>query len=257
VSQVAEPPPVTSTERPPRRRRRGPFSRSSLTRDILEVLALALALYIIITFALQTVRVEGTSMVPTLDNSDLLFADKISYHLHAPDRGDIVILEPPDDPTKDFIKRVIGLPGDHLKILSNYLASSSAKPRAAVEVQPNGQGAWQVLNEPYLPDQTKDPWIEMTNCCTSDGRASPEPNELVVPTDQYFVLGDNRNASKDSRTIGLIPRNKILGRAWLRIWPLGRFGFLGSGPTLTAALMLPLPLWKIRVRVRRRRNPAG
>lgn len=235
---------------PPKRPR---SRRSSLARDIIEVLLLALALYIIITFALQTVRVDGTSMVPTLDDGNLLFADKVSYHLHAPNRGDIVILEPPDDPTKDFIKRVVGIPGDVLQIVPDY-RDGSGHTRAAVEVKPNGQGPWQVLQEPYLPDQTKDPWTSETACCGPDGHFSSTPTPFTIPTDQFFVMGDNRNASKDSRMIGLIPRDKILGRAWLRIWPLGRFGFLGSGPSLTAAAVLPFPLLTVRRRRRVRRR---
>ena len=236
---------------PPRPRRRLPSLRGSLLRDVVEVLALALALYIIITFALQTVRVDGTSMVPTLQNGDLLFADKLSFHLHAPNRGDIVILEPPTDPTKDFIKRVIGIPGDVIEIKSDY-SSGTDRPHTAVLIKPNGQGDFQVVNEPYLPDQTQDPWVDQVTCCTSDGHSSPSVNAITIPQDQYFVLGDNRNASRDSRAIGFIPKDKILGRAWIRIWPLSRLGFMGAGPTLTAAMVLPLPLGRF-VRRRRRR----
>ena len=217
------------------------------------MLALALALYIIITFALQTVRVDGLSMVPTLQNGDLLFADKLSYHLHSPNRGDIVILEPPTDPTKDFIKRVIGTPGDVIEIKPDYHTGSD-RPHAAVLIKPGGQGDFQVVQEPYLPDQGQDPWVDTASCCTADGHWSPQPNPITIPQDQYFVLGDNRNASKDSRVIGFIPKDKILGRAWVRIWPLNRLGFMGAGPTLTAALMLPLPLGRFIRRRRRRRG---
>ena len=233
---------------PPKRRR---SHRSSVTRDVIEVLLLAVALYVIITFALQTVRVDGTSMVPTLDDGNLLFADKISYHLHAPQRGDIVILQPPDAPNTDFIKRVIAIPGDKLKIVNDY-RDSTGRTRAAVEIKPNGQGNWQVLDEPYLPDQNTDPWTQETTCCGPDGRytAQPPADGITIPQDQYFVLGDNRNASRDSRMIGLIPRGNILGRAWLRIWPLSHLGFMGSGPTLVAAAVFPFGLFKLRRRLR-------
>ncbi|HET9052202.1 MAG TPA: signal peptidase I, partial [Candidatus Dormibacteraeota bacterium] len=174
---------------------------------------------------------------------------------------DIVILEPPTSPDQDFIKRVIGVPGDVLEIKPDYTKGGS-QPRAAVLVKPGGQGDWQVLGESYLPDQTADPWVDVTSCCTADGHSSPQPNPITIPQDQYFVLGDNRNASKDSRAIGLIPRDKILGRAWIRIWPFSHMGFLGPGPTLTAALALPLPIgrmaWRRRPRPRRpwfRRTP--
>lgn len=256
MTQLDAPPPAVEDEvipaAPSPRRRRFRPSRNALIRDVVEVLALALALYVIITYALQTVRVDGTSMVPTLSNGDLLFADKLSYHLHSPSRGDIVILEPPSNPDQDFIKRVIGVPGDVIEIKPDY-STNGSKPRAAVLIKPGGQGDFQVLDEPYLPDQTQDPWVDTASCCTADGRWSPQPNAITIPQDQYFVLGDNRNASKDSRAIGFIPRDKILGRALLRIWPLSHLGFLGSGPSLQAALIIPLPLGRLAWRRRRRR----
>jgi signal peptidase I len=257
VTQLDAPPPAVEDEvipaaPSPRKRRLRP-SRHNLVRDVIEVLALALALYIIITFALQTVRVDGTSMTPTLQNGDLLFADKLSYHLHSPSRGDIIILEPSSNPDQDFIKRIIGVPGDVIEIKPDY-SKNGSKPRAAVLVKPGGQGDFQVLDEPYLPDQTQDPWVDTASCCTPDGHWSPEPNPITIPQDQYFFLGDNRNASKDSRAIGFTPRNKILGRAWLRIWPLNHLGFMGSGPTLVAALALPLPLGRFGWKRRRRRG---
>lgn len=220
-------------------------------RDILEVLALAFALYIVIAFALQTVRVDGTSMEPTLQDTDLLFADKLSYHLHAPGRGDIIVLRPPDDPSKDFIKRVIAVPDDFVEIDGKH-PNTDGTTSPAVLIKSCETCAPQVLHEPYLPDQKKDPWSEMVFCCDSGGKATGEPTWLHVPQDQYFVLGDNRNHSRDSRSIGLIPRGNILGRAWVRIWPLSHFGFLGSGPSLSALAVVPLPFW-----LRRRRSDRG
>jgi signal peptidase I len=246
VSQVVVPPPPPKTKR----------GRRTLVRDIIEVLLLAVAIYLVIAFALQTVRVEGESMVPTLQNGDLLFANKISYHFHGPERGDIIVLKPPESPNRDFIKRVIGLPGDVLKIDGRYVdpKTPNAAPRAAVLVKPAGTGTWQVLQEPYLPDQKVDPWQEMTNCCDASGRATSVPTELQIPKDQYFVMGDNRNRSSDSRSIGLIPRDNVLGKAWIRIWPFSHFGFLGSGPALVPAgavvLALPLPFLKRRKQIR-------
>jgi signal peptidase I len=188
-------------------------------------------------------------MVPTLGNNDLLFADKLSYHLHSPDRGDIIVLKPPDEPNRDFIKRIVGIPGDTIEIDGHY--SQNGRQSTAVLVRPSGTTGFQVLQEPYLPDQTKDPWDEMTFCCDSGGHSTTEAQPLVIPKDMYFVLGDNRNRSRDSRFIGLIPRDNILGRAWIRIWPLSHLGFLGPGPTLAAAALLPLPLLALRRRRRR------
>jgi signal peptidase I len=177
---------------------------SSLLRELAEVVVLAVILYFGISFAVQTVHVEGLSMFATLDDNDYLIADKIAYRLHAPQRGDIIILRPPTDDSKDFIKRVIALPGERLLIRDG-------------QVLINGHR----LNEPYLPEN----WTSQANWGAPDG--------VVMPPNQYFVMGDNRNRSQDSRTFGPIGRDRIDGRAWFRIWPLNNFGNIYSKvPTL-------------------------
>ena len=217
-------------------------------RDVLEVLLIALILYIVIWSALQTVRVDGTSMVGTLQDQDLLLASKVSYDFGAnPSRGDIVVLIPPNDPTRDFIKRVIGLPGDTIEIDGSHQPTE-------VLIKPSSQGPWQLLSEPYLPQ----PWTTLDFCCRSDGTASASAQPLTIPSGEYFVMGDNRNFSSDSRSFGLVPRKNILAKAFLRIWPLNHFGGLGSGPTLQplngAALAVPAVLglagWRRRTRAR-------
>jgi len=177
---------------------------SSLLRELAEVVVLAVILYFGISFAVQTVHVEGLSMFATLDDNDYLIADKIAYRLHAPQRGDIIILRPPTDDSKDFIKRVIALPGERLLIRDG-------------QVLINGHR----LNEAYLPEN----WTTQANWGAPDG--------VVMPPNQYFVMGDNRNRSQDSRTFGPIGRDRIDGRAWFRIWPLNNFGNIYSKvPTL-------------------------
>jgi signal peptidase I len=183
---------------------------SSLLREVFEVVVLAVILYLGISFAVQAVHVEGLSMYATLDDNDYLIANKIDYRLHAPQRGDIIILRPPSDNSRDFIKRVIALPGEKLLILNGV-------------VYINGHR----LDEPYLPEA----WIQLNNWTGPDG-----PAGSVIPPNQYFVMGDNRNRSQDSRIFGPISRDRIDGRAWFRIWPIDHFGDIyGLKPTLECA----------------------
>ena len=183
---------------------------SSLLREVGEVVVLAIILYFGISLAVQAVHVEGLSMYATLDNNDYLIANKIDYRLHPPQRGDIIILRPPTDNSKDFIKRVIALPGEKLLIRDGYVYINGHK-----------------LDEPYLPEV----WTTLNN---------PPPwsvgDGAVIPANQYFVMGDNRNRSQDSRIFGPIGRDRIDGRAWFRIWPLDHFGNIYSRmPTLESS----------------------
>jgi signal peptidase I len=168
---------------------------TSLLRELAEVVVLAVILYFGISFAVQAVHVEGLSMFATLDDNDYLIANKIDYRLHAPQRGDIIILRPPTDNSKDFIKRIIALPGERILISDGIVYINGHK-----------------LDEPYLPEA----WTTLNNLYGPDG--------TVVPPNDYFVMGDNRNRSQDSRTFGFINRDAIDGRAWFRIWPLNHFG---------------------------------
>ncbi len=180
--------------------------QKSFFRDTLEIVFLALALYLVIQYAVQTVHVLGQSMYGTLHDNDLLVASKLSYKLHAPQRGDIIVFKPPNEDTRDFIKRVIAVPGDRLRIVQGV-------------VYINGE----VLQERYLPEK----WTT-NNSWPSDGR------DAIVPADHYFVMGDNRNHSSDSRTFGFIEMESILGKAEVRIWPLNEISLLNSRPTLAA-----------------------
>ena len=175
---------------------------SSLLRELAEVVVLAIILYFGISFAVQTVHVEGLSMFATLDDNDYLIANKIDYRLHAPQRGDIIILRPPNNNSTDFIKRVIALPGERLLIRDGV-------------VYINGHR----LIEPYVPEA----WVVFNNW-PSPGSS----NGTVIPPNQYFVMGDNRNKSQDSRYFGPIGRDRIDGRAWFRIWPIDHFGDIYS-----------------------------
>src|SRR5256885_228972 len=173
-SQMAPPPAPTE---PPRQK--------SFVRDTLEIVFLALVLYVVIQYAVQTVHVLGSSMYPSLHDNDLLVASKISYKLHAPQRGDIIVFKPPDEASRDFIKRIIALPGERIRISNSV-------------VYINGQ----VLQESYLPEK----WTYNNNW-PADGQ------DKLVPPGEYFVMGDNRNHSSDSRTFSFISLDAILGKA--------------------------------------------
>ena len=169
--------------------------------EVAEVLLLALALYLVINFAIQTVHVIGSSMWPTVVDQDYLVATKIDYRLHPPQRGDIIIMRDPYDSSRDFIKRVIAVPGDHILIRQG-------------QVYINGQR----LRESYI---NPEPWIE--NADWPLGQTT-DPEGVLMKPNEYFVMGDNRNHSSDSRVFNQISRDKIEARAWIRVLPITRLG---------------------------------
>lgn len=186
----------------------GARQRRSLLRDLVEVLGLALVLYLVASTTIQTVHVVGDSMNPTLQTQDLLIASKIDYRLHDPERGDIIILKSPLDPSRDYIKRVIGLPGDHI-LIRDHTVLVNGKP----------------LDEPYVANWVSGPDWPLTPDAV-DGE--------VVPPGMYFVLGDNRDHSSDSRLFGWVSRDEIDAKAVVRVWPAGHFGLLDLRPTLAS-----------------------
>jgi signal peptidase I len=152
--------------------------------DIVETIILAIVLFIGINAISARVRVDGTSMIPTLENGEFVLVSKISYRLGDVDRGDIIVFHFPRNPEEELVKRVIGLPGDHVSV-------------QAGTVYVNGQ----LLNEPYIAS------------------APSYSGEWDVLDGQLFVLGDNRNNSNDSKDWGLLPFDKIVGKAVLIYWP--------------------------------------
>lgn len=143
-------------------------------------------------------------MKPNFQDGQYILTDKISYRFAQPKRGEVIIFKAPTDMDVDFIKRIIGLPGERVKI-------SDGKVTIYNDQNKNGF----VLNEPY---QTLGP--------TSGGKEAPQNTEVTIPKDQYFVLGDNRLESFDSRSWGTLPKKNIIGKAWLRYWPLSQIGFI-------------------------------
>lgn len=186
---------TTPRDEPPRWRF---WAKESLgiARDV----ALALAIAVLIgVFVIQPVKVEGTSMLPRLHDGERIFINRFIYNFRKIERGDIVVFYYPKDPGKNFIKRVIGLPGDEITI-------SNGKLRI------NGQ----LVPENYL---SKD---YTTNISA--------PHTWVVEPHHYFVMGDNRDASNDSRSWGYVPEMYIYGKAVFRYWPLSEAGGIGDDP---------------------------
>jgi signal peptidase I len=142
---------------------------------------------LIITFLYQPVRVEGTSMLPRLEDHDRLFINKFVYHIESIQRDDVVVFHYPRDPEKSYIKRVIGLPGDKIWIDHGRVWVNGVE-----------------LNESYVPDRYRD---------------SRSMAEMVIPDDCYFMMGDHRSISSDSREFGPVERDLIYGKAVFVYWP--------------------------------------
>jgi signal peptidase I len=172
----------------------------SWTRDLAVALGLAL---VIIIFLYQPVKVEGTSMAPLLSDQERIFINKFVYRFEPIERGDVVVFWYPLDRSKSFIKRVVGLPGETIEIRSGHLYINNRE-----------------LQEPYVP------------ASYLDGSSYPA---LKIPPDQYFVMGDHRDSSNDSRMFGTVPRDYIYGKAVFAYWPMGHFGSLTSSATVNAA----------------------
>lgn len=188
-----------------------------LLAELAEVVLLALGLYLAINFAVQTVHVQGTSMLPTVQDQDYIIANKLDYRFHNPQRGDIIIMRDPLDQSKDFIKRVIATPGDRILIREG-------------QVYVNGR----LLSEPYINHQES--WTQF-----SDWPPAPQdPQGQLMGPDEYFVMGDNRNHSSDSRVFGPVHRDQIESKAWIRVLPLSHFGSVdGQKPTLSEQVIIP------------------
>jgi signal peptidase I len=166
--------------------------RYRLVREIVETVVLTVLMFLVIRLAVQNFTVDGMSMEPNLHNQELILVDKWSYLFRPPARGDVIVFIAPPDPQEDFVKRVIGLPGDVVTI-------------QGTTVIVNGK----VLNEKYVfpPNQ---------------GNPFPSFKNRIVPPGTYLVLGDNRKGSSDSRDWGCVPQQNIIGRAALVYWPLGQ-----------------------------------
>ena len=203
-------------DRPPQKKSgQSTILGAKIVREVLVVLILALAIFMGVQSTSQHFQVEGASMEPSLQNSEHLLVNRavyfdvqkgwlshlipflawrgdVGYMFHGPNRGDIIVFKFPKDPTRDFIKRVIGVPGDTVEIKQG-------------KEWVNGKA----LTENYIAEAPTYTMLPVT-----------------VPPNNYFVLGDNRNHSSDSHEWGMVPYENIIGKAWLTIWPLDEWSLV-------------------------------
>jgi len=163
------------------------YTGSTIGLWLRDLLVSAVASVLIITFLYQPVRVEGTSMLPRLEDRDRLFINKFVYHISAIERGDVVVFHYPRDPEKSYIKRVIALPGDRLRIEHGVVWLNSRRQL-----------------ENYVPEEYRD---------------TRSVAEIVVPEGSYYMMGDHRSISSDSREFGPVERSLIYGKAVFIYWP--------------------------------------
>ncbi len=172
--------------------------KRSGTRNLVEwvvVIVCALVVAVVVkAFLVQAFYIPSPSMTPTLQPDDRVLVNKLSYRMHGVERGDLVVFESPQPaPEKDLIKRVIGLPGDTVEGRDGHVLVDG-----------------KTLEESYL----------------ADGVVTGAFGPVVIPPNHYWVMGDNRPNSSDSRVFGAIPKSLIVGKAFVKVWPLGSFRFL-------------------------------
>jgi len=189
----------------------GPAEESALKSvgafvwDLVKILIIALIIIIPFrTFVAEPFVVSGSSMLPNFHDSDYLIVNRLTYISGNPERGDVIVLKFPKDPSQFFIKRVIGLPGEKV-CFSPDCKDSDEDGHVYIfnSLHPEGFK----LAEPYISQETR-------------GEAQAQP----LGSSEYFVLGDNRGASSDSRVWGILPRDLIIGKVWLKVFPFSDFG---------------------------------
>ncbi|MEK7165274.1 MAG: signal peptidase I [Patescibacteria group bacterium] len=168
--------------------------------DILESIVVALAIFVVVyLFLYQPHQVKGASMEPNFHDGEYILTNKFEYRFSEPKRGDVIVFKSPQNPDIDFIKRIIGLPGDRVKLINNHY----------------------VINDQELAELYLAPTLY-----TYFGSYLKEGQEIVVPKDHFFVSGDNRPRSSDSREWGPIHRSAIIGKSQFRYWPIDRIGLI-------------------------------
>lgn len=168
--------------------------------DAFETIVLSLAIFVVIYFFVASPhQVKGSSMFPTYHDKELILTDKVSYRFGVPNRGDVVVFKSPTNPEYDYIKRVIAIAGDTVKIEQNGVYVNNV-----------------LQDESYLPSGT----------VTSGGLFLPLGKEIIVPENEVFVMGDNRSGSSDSRAWGFVKKDELIGKVFLRYYPFDKFGLI-------------------------------
>ncbi len=174
----------------------------SIFFDLIESVVVALSIFVVIyLFLVQPHQVKGASMDPTFHDGQYILTDKISYRFNLPQRGDVVVFKAPMNPDFDYIKRIIGLPGDTITIQEGQV----------------------VINEQPLSDE----YIQ-SDTVLLPGQYIREGEQMTVGSDEFFVLGDNRSHSADSRQWGMVPKKDIIGKVFFRYWPVNKFGIVSK-----------------------------
>ncbi|OGY26862.1 MAG: signal peptidase I [Candidatus Woykebacteria bacterium RBG_16_43_9] len=173
--------------------------------DVIETVVAAAAIFVVVyLFLLQPHQVRGASMEPNFKDGEYILTDKISYRFSDPKRGDVVIFKAPTNPDVDFIKRIIAIPGEKVEIKNNNIIITN-------DENPKGF----TLSEPY---EIMEP--------IAGGSHLREGKIVEVPKDSYLVFGDNRTHSFDSREWGSLTKKSIIGKAWIRYWPLSKISLI-------------------------------
>jgi signal peptidase I len=165
-------------------------------REILLTVALALVIFLLLQATVQSFVIVEHCMEPNFQEGERVLVNKLAYHFGEPERGDVIILHPPSDPKAIYIKRIIALPGDAVEVKDGAVYVNGTK-----------------LQEPYI----KEP-------------PAYTLHKEIIPGSEYFVLGDNRNNANDSHKWGTVPRQNIIGKAWLSFWPPEELGFVHHYP---------------------------
>jgi signal peptidase I len=164
----------------------------SFFRELIITAVLALVVFFALRFTIDTVIIIGISMEPSFHSEQRILISKVTYRIHEPERGDVIVFRPTNSEKGEFIKRIIALPNDTVEVKDDAVYVNGTR-----------------LKEPYIKNTP-----------------SYHLDKKKIPADNYFVLGDNRNQSNDSHNGWVVPRQNIVGKAWLSIWPLPEWGLV-------------------------------